>query len=45
MDTLSLMIEYPFFYEINPTIMLGNSVYYNTIGKKARVILKNFDSD
>ena len=33
------------FYEINLTIMLGNSVYYNIIGKKARVILKNFDSD
>ena len=45
MDTLSLMIEYPFFYENNLTIMLGNSVYYNIIGKKARVILKNFDSD
>lgn len=33
MDTLSLMIEYPFFYEINLTIMLGNSVYYNIIEK------------
>lgn len=42
MDTLSLMIEYPFFYEINLTTMLGNSVYYNIIGKKARVILKKF---
>ena len=29
MDTLSLMVEYPFFYEINLTIVLGNSVYYN----------------